>query len=134
MAEKVELLTKEKDPRTKCWKVLVPFRFRAIMEKDEVYPTGWRHRAFYGSRNSRDKKARLDPAGGIEQQVLLEQQKKQDQHHLDLQQQSMQVEQQHQELQHHDQQVKHQASAFEERLQLLEERMTQSTRVPSTSA
>ena len=72
----------------------MPYRFKAIMEKDEVYPTGWRHRAFYGSRNSRDKKARLDPAGGIEQQVLLEQQKKQDQHQLDPQPQSMQVEQQ----------------------------------------
>ena len=44
--DKVELLTKEKDPRTKCWKIFVPHRFKTFMEKDEVYPTGWRHRTF----------------------------------------------------------------------------------------
>ena len=74
VVEKVELLTKEKDPRTKCWKVAVPFRFKSIMEKDEVYPAGWKHRAFFGSRNSKDKKPRLDPRKSVEQQVLMEQQ------------------------------------------------------------
>ena len=54
--DKVELLNKEKDPRTKCWKVVVPYRFKTVMEKDEVYPTGWRHRTFFaGSRKSFDR-------------------------------------------------------------------------------
>ena len=76
MVEKVELLTKEDNPRTKCWKVVVPFRFKSIMEKDEVYPAGWKHRAFFGSRNSKDKKPRIDQEKTMEQQVLLEQQQR----------------------------------------------------------
>ena len=75
VVEKVELLTKEKDPRTKCWKVVVPFRFKSLMEKDDVYPGGWKHRTFFGSRNAKDKKPRLDSGTDMEQQVLLEQQK-----------------------------------------------------------
>ena len=45
------------------------------MEKDEVYPNGWRHRKFFGSRNFKDKnkKPRLDENDSIEQQVLAEQ-------------------------------------------------------------
>ena len=73
VVEKVELLTKEKDPRTKCWKVIVPFRFKTVMEKDEVHPSGWKHRIFFGARNGRDKKPRLDQGSSIEQQVLQEQ-------------------------------------------------------------
>ena len=42
--------TKEDDPRTICWKVVVPFRFKAVMENDESYPEGWRHRKFFGGR------------------------------------------------------------------------------------
>ena len=75
VVEKVELLTKEKDPRTKCWKVVVPFRFKNIMEKDEVYPAGWKHRTFFGGRNAREKRPRIDQSGSIEQQVLMEQQR-----------------------------------------------------------
>ena len=59
VVEKVELLTKENNPRTKYWKDVVPFRFKSVMEKDEVYPAGWKHRTFFGSRNSREKKARM---------------------------------------------------------------------------
>ena len=33
---KVELLTKEDDPRTRCWKVTVPFKFKSLMENDEL--------------------------------------------------------------------------------------------------
>ena len=47
---KVECLTKEEDARTRCWKVAVPFRFRDVMESDELYPVGWRHRKFFGGR------------------------------------------------------------------------------------
>ena len=79
VVEKVELLTKEKNPRTKCWKVVVPFRFKSIMENDEVYPTGWKHRTFFGGRNAKDKdkRPRLDP-GSMEQQVIMEQQREAD--------------------------------------------------------
>ena len=54
------MLTKEENPRTKCWKVEVSFRFKDIMEKDEVYTTGWKHRKLFGSRNARDKRPRTD--------------------------------------------------------------------------
>ena len=74
VVDKVELLTKELDPRTKCWKVVVPYRFKSLMERDEVYPAGWKHRTFFGSRNVRDKRTKLDQ-GSIEHQVLQEQQK-----------------------------------------------------------
>ena len=76
--EEVELLTKEVDPRTKWWKVVAPYRFKSLLEKDEVYPGGWRHRAFFGSRSSKDKKPRLDQGANVEQQVLLEQQQEAD--------------------------------------------------------
>ena len=55
----VELLTKEK-PRTKCWKVEVPYKHRELMEKDEMYPLGWRHRKFFGGRRRVEKKARTE--------------------------------------------------------------------------
>ena len=88
VVDKVELLTKERDPRTKCWKVAVPFRFKSIMEKDEVYPAGWKHRTFFGSRNTKEKRPRLDQANGIEQQVLNEQQQEAEKakhmNHLDV--------------------------------------------------
>ena len=76
VVEKVELLTKEQNPRTKCWKVVVPFRFKGVMEKDDVYPAGWKHRSFFGSRNSKDKKPRIDQGNNVEQQVLREQEER----------------------------------------------------------
>ena len=91
--EKVELLTKEENPRTKCWKVVVPFRYKGIMEKDEVYPTGWKHRTFFGSRNAREKRPRTDP-NSMEQQVLREHQEQQ----LVVEQQQVDVQQQQSEL------------------------------------
>ena len=47
--EKVQLLTKEQDPRTRCWRVVVPHRFKALMENSEFYPEGWRYREFVGT-------------------------------------------------------------------------------------
>ena len=58
---KVELLTKEEDPRTRCWKVMVPFKFKSLMENDELYPEGWRHRKFFGDRRKQpNKQPRLE--------------------------------------------------------------------------
>ena len=50
---KAELLTKDVNPRTKCWKVSVPYKYRELMENDELYPAGWRYRKFFASRNFR---------------------------------------------------------------------------------
>ena len=52
----VECLTKEEEPRTRCWKIVVPFKFKNIMENDELYPEGWRHRKFFGGRKLTDQK------------------------------------------------------------------------------
>ena len=69
------------------------------MEKDEVYPSGWKHRLFFGSRNSRDKRAKVDQ-GSMEHQVIEEQQQESDK----LRQ-------------------KQQLSEVERRMQLLEQRL-----------
>ena len=52
----------------------MPYRFKDVMEKDEGYPAGWKHRKIFRSRNDREKRPRLDQAGSVEQQVLQEQQ------------------------------------------------------------
>ena len=61
------------------------------MEKDEVYPGGWKHRTFFGSRSSKDKKPRLDQGTNIEQQVLSEQQKEADRLHHQEERKAMQL-------------------------------------------
>ena len=59
---KVDCLTKEDDARTRCWKVAVPFKFKDVMENDELYPEGWRHRKFFGGRPKQqpNKQPRLE--------------------------------------------------------------------------
>ena len=52
---KVEILTKDPNPRSKCWKVTVPYKFRELMETGELYPAGWRYRKFFASRNIRQR-------------------------------------------------------------------------------
>ena len=53
----VHLLTTEENPRSKCWKVVVPHHCREIMERPNMYPPGWRHRRFYGgSSGGRNEK------------------------------------------------------------------------------
>ena len=61
------------------------------MEKDEVYPGGWKHRTFFGSRSSKDKKPRLDQGNNIEQQVLAEQQKEAERLHHQEERKAMQL-------------------------------------------
>ena len=46
--ESVHCLTKDADPRTKCWRVVVTPRYKDIMEISELYPEGWRFREFVG--------------------------------------------------------------------------------------
>ena len=59
---KVECLTKEEEPRTRCWKVEVPFKFKSLMETDELYPEGWRHRKFFGDRRNSQRKIKASQA------------------------------------------------------------------------
>jgi hypothetical protein len=71
---KVECLTKQDDPRTKCWKVSLPFKFRDVMENDELYPQGWRHRKFFGDRKNQEQRTKQprmeDPRVGESEQEL----------------------------------------------------------------
>ena len=53
-----QLATHIENPRTRCWKVIVPYRFKQLMEKDELYPPGWTHRKFFGARASKDNPAK----------------------------------------------------------------------------
>ena len=60
--EDIELLTQVENPRTKCWRIVVPYKYMSIMENPELYPDGWRYRKFFGSRkiNEKNKQPRLD--------------------------------------------------------------------------
>ena len=46
--EQCNLLTKEQNTRTRVWRVVVPHKFKEIMQDDRVYPSGWHHREFEG--------------------------------------------------------------------------------------
>ena len=45
-----------KNRRTKCWKVTVPYRCKELMDKPEMYPDGWTHRAYFTPRDVRSKR------------------------------------------------------------------------------
>ena len=55
------------NPRTKCWKVTVPHKFRDYMEKDSAYPKGWSHRKFFQARNNKVAAPPLNPMEGVDQ-------------------------------------------------------------------
>ena len=46
--EQCNLLTKEQNTRTRVWRVVVPHRFKEVMQDDRMYPSGWHHREFEG--------------------------------------------------------------------------------------
>ena len=56
--EEIELLTQVENPRTKCWRIVVPFKYMSVMEN----PDGWRYRKFFGSRkvHEKNKQPRLE--------------------------------------------------------------------------
>ena len=61
VVEVEQLAVHIENPRTKCWKVVVPYKFKQMMEKDELYPPGWTHRKFFGPRKgTQSKPARQD--------------------------------------------------------------------------
>ena len=49
------------NPRTKCWKLTVPYRFRELMSRDDLYYCGWSHRQFYPPRQNKAKRHQPDP-------------------------------------------------------------------------
>ena len=53
--EEIELLTQVENPRTKCWRIVVPYKYMSVMENPELYPDGWRYRKFFGSRKVHEK-------------------------------------------------------------------------------
>ena len=65
---------RDPDPRSKCWKVTVPYAFNHLMEKDELYPSGWSHRKFFPTRRNNPggsssqqpaKRANIDPIADL---------------------------------------------------------------------
>ena len=72
--ESVHCLTKDPDPRTRCWRVVVPNRFKEVMENNLLYPEGWKYREFVGIfRNSATKSKKIKVTdNGIVDQVMSE--------------------------------------------------------------
>ena len=74
--EKVQSLTKEQDPRTRCWRVVVPHRFKALMENSQLYPEGWRYREFIGTFREPSSSAKKTRYGdSVVDQVMGEEEK-----------------------------------------------------------
>ena len=79
LPEKVELeitdvkclnnLQTDPSPRTKCWKITVPYRFKEFMYKDDLYYDGWTHRPFYPPRQNRAKRHQPDPKDPVAQHL-----------------------------------------------------------------
>ena len=69
------------NPRTKSWKVKVPYKHKELMEKNELYPEGWTYRKFFAPRSANQgtgggaKKPRPDDQ--LVDQVLQDQQQQQ---------------------------------------------------------
>ena len=40
------------NPRTKSWRVKVPYKYKELMEQNELYPEGWTYRKFFAPRNA----------------------------------------------------------------------------------
>ena len=73
--EVVQLAKHIENPRTKCWKVVVPYKCKDIMEKDDMYPAGWCHRKFFFPRSSGHPSKQLRKDDQIVQDVIQEQQR-----------------------------------------------------------
>ena len=46
--EECNLLTREQNTRTRVWRIVVPYKYKEVMQDDRLYPTGWHHREFEG--------------------------------------------------------------------------------------
>ena len=70
--EEIELLTLEDNPRTKCWRIVVPYKHMSLMENPELYPEGWRSRKFFGSRKGKDKNKNQRLDGDVVDEIMRE--------------------------------------------------------------
>ena len=89
--ESVNCLTKDTEPRTRCWRIVVPPRFKDIMENSLLYPEGWRFREFVGIfRNpSRSAKKARPNENDIVAQVMAENSQSADQGLVQQQQEAV---------------------------------------------
>ena len=46
--EQCNCLTEEQNTRTKVWRVVVPYKYKEVLQDDRLYPTGWHHKEFEG--------------------------------------------------------------------------------------
>ena len=73
--EVVQLAKQIEHPRTKCWKVVVSYKYREFMENDALYPPGWCHRKFFAPRQNRNPAKQPRKDDDIVQEVIDEQRK-----------------------------------------------------------
>jgi hypothetical protein len=82
---------------------VIPYKFKALMERDEMYPAGWCHRKFFAPRRSDNPAKQPRKDEGIVQEVIQEQKRMEEarrQQEEDSRQQ-LQQQQQEQQLQQH---------------------------------
>ena len=72
VVEDIELLTQVENPRTKCWRIVVPYKYKNVMENPELYPDGWRYRKFFGSRKVQERAKHPRIEGSIVEAVMKE--------------------------------------------------------------
>ena len=68
----IELLTLDENPRSKCWRVAVPYKC-----KDLMLPCGWWTRRFFGGRGKISDK-RQQVSQDVEQMVINQERKDQE--------------------------------------------------------
>ena len=67
MVKLLNNLAEEPNPRTKCWKVTVPYIFKDVMAVDTFFPSGWSHRKFHnqvGNKKDTNKRPRQSGQAG----------------------------------------------------------------------
>ena len=60
----------EPNPRTRCWKISVPYAHKELMNDDNLYPAGWSHRIFYPAKRKKQQTGPKKPQteeGSMEQ-------------------------------------------------------------------
>ena len=66
----------------------MPYKFMSLMENPELYPEGWRHRRFFGTRKVHDKnkqpRLEVSVVDEVMKEVEQERQLVQDRHEQDL--------------------------------------------------
>ena len=115
VVENVTCLTTLENPRTTSWKVTVPFRYREMMEKDELYPAGWTHRKFFGPRRTgKDKNPNKVPRTEDAVEVALAQRQQ------EMEAKQKQLEDQEKKIREHQERLQKEEETLHQRNQHLE--------------